>query len=323
MNDYKVVKYTSVHYVEWNSFVSQSKNGTFLFHRDFMEYHKDRFEDFSLMVFKRNKLVALLPAHIVGGTVYSHKGLSYGGFLVLSDLRSQDYILSFSTLLEFLEKESISSLFLKTMPYIYNKSIGDEIRYVLSVLEAKQDFCDSYFVIDTIEDYKPNRNRKRAIKLAKQKGVTLIRSGIEIFWSDILIPNLKNKFNIKPVHSIDEILYLQRLFPDRIVFFGAKHGGEIKAGVVMFITETVAHFQYSSGTDDRTQTGALDFLFHEIIKRYHDKKYISFGSSSTDKSLKIDAGLSYWKESFGAHLMAQDAFTISVENHFKLKTIFK
>ena len=31
----------------WNEFAQRSKNGTFLFHRSYMEYHADRFEDFS------------------------------------------------------------------------------------------------------------------------------------------------------------------------------------------------------------------------------------------------------------------------------------
>ena len=49
-----------------------------------MEYHKDRFDDYSLMIFNvNNKLVAILPAHKVDSVLYSHQGLTYGG-LVLS-----------------------------------------------------------------------------------------------------------------------------------------------------------------------------------------------------------------------------------------------
>ena len=31
---------------DWNNFVDSAKNSTFLFNRDFMDYHSDRFEDF-------------------------------------------------------------------------------------------------------------------------------------------------------------------------------------------------------------------------------------------------------------------------------------
>jgi hypothetical protein len=44
-----------------------------------MDYHRDRFEDYSLMVYKKEKLVALLPANINDNIVYSHQGPSYGG----------------------------------------------------------------------------------------------------------------------------------------------------------------------------------------------------------------------------------------------------
>ena len=47
-----------------------------------MEYHKDRFQDYSLMVFDENKLVAVLPANRVEVEVFSHQGLTYGGLVL-------------------------------------------------------------------------------------------------------------------------------------------------------------------------------------------------------------------------------------------------
>ena len=51
MKNYSVKQYQEKDYASWNAFIGQAKNATFLFHRDFMEYHKDRFEDYSLMIF--------------------------------------------------------------------------------------------------------------------------------------------------------------------------------------------------------------------------------------------------------------------------------
>ena len=39
----------------WNKLVSESKNGTFLFDRNFMDYHKHKFQDFSLMIYNEKK----------------------------------------------------------------------------------------------------------------------------------------------------------------------------------------------------------------------------------------------------------------------------
>jgi hypothetical protein len=60
----------------WNEFARRSKNGTFLFHRSYMEYHADRFEDFSLIVRDEDGHVfALLPASLHGDVLVSHGGL--------------------------------------------------------------------------------------------------------------------------------------------------------------------------------------------------------------------------------------------------------
>ncbi|WP_339916981.1 GNAT family N-acetyltransferase [Yeosuana marina] len=323
MQSYEVIKYSTQFYDEWNKFVMTSKNATFLFHRDFMEYHQDRFEDYSLMVYNNKKLIAIFPSNIENHIVYSHKGLSYGGFLVQNKIRIKDFIFAFKSLLMFLENRKIEKLYLKKIPTIYHKYLSEEMDYILSVLDAKEYTNDSYFVIDDLSNYEPNRNRKRAIKIFREKELVISNEGIDFFWEHILKKNLKDRFGVDPVHTIDEIKYLMEKFPKNIVFFSAKFNDEILAGVVMFITDNVAHFQYSSGTDSRSQNGSLDAIFNYIIKAYNDKKYISFGSSSTDNSLKIKKGLAYWKESFGATLTAQKSYIINTGNHLNLSNIFK
>ena len=72
----EIVRYTPDQKQAWNDFVSRSKNGTFLLDRNYMDYHADRFTDHSLMVYRRDKLYALLPGNIAGDTFYSHQGLT-------------------------------------------------------------------------------------------------------------------------------------------------------------------------------------------------------------------------------------------------------
>ena len=87
MKNYSVKKYQKSDYLAWNTFIGQAKKATFLFYRDFMEYHKDRFDDFSLMIYDEEKIVAVLPANRVGDTVYSHQGLTYGGLVYSQKLK--------------------------------------------------------------------------------------------------------------------------------------------------------------------------------------------------------------------------------------------
>ena len=66
MKTYSVQLYQPKFAANWNAFVGQAKNATFLFHRDFMEYHQDRFDDYSVVVTDQDKWVAILPANKLG-----------------------------------------------------------------------------------------------------------------------------------------------------------------------------------------------------------------------------------------------------------------
>lgn len=288
-----------------------------------MDYHQDKFHDFSPMIYKNDRLVAVLPANKIEDTLYSHKGLSYGGLLVLKDCRSQDYILILKTLLQFLASNAITKLEIKALPFIYNTELAEEFNYAIHFLEPQISEVNSYFVIDNVVIYKPNRNRKRALNLAYDNNLQVTENGLDYFWEEILTKNLQKRFGVNPVHSLNEIQRLQTKFPNNIKTFFASKENKIFAGVVLFITDNVVHFQYSSGSEERNETGALDFLFDYIIKKYSDYKYISFGSSATDKTLKINSGLAYWKESFGARLMPQNTYKINTSLYNKLDTIFK
>ena len=63
---------------QWDNFINESMNGTFLFCRDFIEYHKNRFNDYSILFYKRDILIAVFPANKLNGKIYSHQGLTYG-----------------------------------------------------------------------------------------------------------------------------------------------------------------------------------------------------------------------------------------------------
>ncbi|WP_052158279.1 hypothetical protein [Lacinutrix jangbogonensis] len=284
-----------------------------------MDYHSDRFEDFSLMVFKGENLIALLPGNKKGKTLFSHQGLSYGGLIVSKKIRTIDYIETFSTLLKWLNTKGVLEMRIKQLPFIYNKHLTQEFEYIMHDIDCKVVANNSYYVLDQLQQYKPNRNRLRGIKKGKDV-MTLEDSGMDYFWEHVLTKNLCDKFGVMPVHTYQEIVLLQSKFPNQIKFYSAKEGGIIHAGALLFITDNVVHFQYSSGKENRDETGALDFLFDAIIRKYSEYKYISFGSSATDDTLKIDSGLAYWKESFGAYLIPQRTYAIKTNSIINLET---
>ncbi len=112
-----------------------------------MDYHQDRFDDFSLMVYNNKKLVALLPANRVGDTLYSHQGLTYGGLLLKEGTKFRDTILVFKLVLKFLVEKNIETLELKLLPSIYSKIPNDELLYLMFLTKAELKRRDALSVL--------------------------------------------------------------------------------------------------------------------------------------------------------------------------------
>ena len=317
----QVKRYTISLKKQWNAFVANALNSSFLFQRDFMDYHQDRFEDYSLLVYKDKKLLAILPANVLENTVYSHQGLSYGGLLI-SKLFLKNYFTIFEAVLVYLNENKIQKLQLNPMPHFYTKSITEEIDYALFILKAKQNRADAYFVVNT-KNYKINRNRKRALTLAEENQLEFVESvDFNPFW-DVLSNNLKQRYGAKPTHSLEEITLLYSYFPENIKLFEVRKNNQILAGAVLFLINDVAHIQYSSANENREETGSMDFLFYEIIKHYETKEYVSFGISGEEQGKHVNEGLAYFKQSFGARVAVQNYYEIETANYPLLKTVFR
>jgi len=318
-----VKRYHEKDYAQWNAFVSQAKNATFLFHRDFMDYHKDRFEDYSLMIYKNEKLVAVLPANRVGEIVYSHQGLTYGGLIYGGDLKLASVILVFKAVLFYLNENEIVKIQLKTLPSIYHDKSAEELNYALFLAEAKLIRRDTLAVIDLSKPIRFSKIRLRGI----QKGINnelVIKeeNNFESFWNQILIPNLESRHDAEPVHAIAEMQFLKNHFENNIRQFNVYYNDEIVAGTTIFESENVAHCQYISKFEKQENLGSLDFLYNHLIKKvFANKRYFDFGVSNENQGKILNEGLSYWKESFGASTIVHDFYEVVTINFFKLENI--
>ena len=161
----KIKLYEPTQKLVWDNFLENCKNATFLFKRDFMDYHKSRFDDFSMMIYRGSKLIALVPGNIDLNNVHSHQGLTYGGILIHSDSKFIEYLEIFTEVLTFLKKKSINSFCVKQIPTIYNLNFNDELDY-LSFITASENYRkDIISVINLQSDFKISR-----IELKDTKG---------------------------------------------------------------------------------------------------------------------------------------------------------
>ena len=67
----EIVRYSEQWSSAWDALVSRSRNGTFLHCRAYMDYHRDRFTDCSLLAVDGDRLVTALPACCDGDVLYS------------------------------------------------------------------------------------------------------------------------------------------------------------------------------------------------------------------------------------------------------------
>ncbi|MFV0541273.1 MAG: GNAT family N-acetyltransferase [Aestuariibaculum sp.] len=324
MDGYKVVKYTSGFYKQWNNFIEEAKNATFLFHRDFMEYHQNRFEDASLMVFKKDKLVALLPANKIGDKVFSHQGLTYGGLVFSKNLKFSGVLECFKVVLEFLQRQKIKTLDVGMLPTMYSSLPNDEMQYLMFLLNAQHLKRDSLSVVNQKQPIDLSKNRKEGLKRGQKFNLTIREDDIfDDFWNKILIPNLLQKHGANPVHSLSEIKLLKSRFPNNIKQYNVYFENKLVAGTTIFITDHVVHSQYISADEDKNKLGSLDFLHvHLLQKVFVDKMYFDFGNSNENKGKQVNKGLQYWKEGFGARTIIQDFYRINTANHELLNHVF-
>ena len=290
-----------------------------------MDYHKDRFEDFSLLIYKGERLYALLPANINDDVVYSHQGLTYGSFVLQDSAKLKSTFLAFKEVLKFLFEERIKKLDIRIIPSFYNSLPSDELEYILYKAEGSLVKRDVILLIDYQNKLRFQKNRREGINKAKRKGLLVKVDGdYEKFWNEILIPNLKEKYNPSPVHSLDEIKLLAARFPKHIKQVNVYQDDKIVAGTTLFLTKNVVHPQYISGNENKNELGSLDLLMNDVFDHFKEgRNYFSFNTSSEENGKLLNEGLLFWKESYGARPLIFNNYEINTDTYrtLEFKTI--
>ena len=309
-----IIKYDLQYKNIWNEFVKNSKNTHFFFQRDYMQYHSDRFEDFSLLVFDdQEKLLTVLPANLKESVLYSHQGLTFGGFIVDDKMKTEMMLEIFDSLQKFAKKNGIKRIVYKCIPYIYHLKPSEEDRYALFRNDATLTRRDVSSTIDLENRINYQEQRKRSIRKAVKNNLIFEESeDLEGYWK-ILEDTLDYQHNLKPIHNIKEIRKLFNLFPENIRLFVAKKENEVLAGILVFENEKIVHTQYLANSLVGRNSGALDFVIDQLINEvYKDKKYFDFGNSNENRGRYLNSGLIAHKEGFGARAVVYDFYEMEI-----------
>jgi hypothetical protein len=298
----------------WNDFVTKAKNATFLFHRNFMEYHEDRFLDYSLIVETENKWVAVLPANSVENQVFSHQGLTYGGLVYDAKLDVEKVRLVVDSVFDFLRKQEKNNLIYKPILPFYTQNSSEEIAYFLFYNNAKLYRKDLNLAIDFTKKWSVSKSKMKHFRRISTLDLEIRQDqNFEVFWNAVLIPRLKEKHQTKPVHSLAEIKKLAHQFPENIVQYNVYFEDEIVAGITLFHFSNGIKSQYGATTILGEKMRALDFLFITLIEAFKDEvDFFDMGTVTEDNATGYNPGLLKQKEELGCSVYTQDFYTLSL-----------
>ncbi len=291
----------------WNESIGASRNGTFLLDRRFMDYHRDRFQGCSVMIRKRDKVLACFPANYdaASHTVYSHQGLTYGG-LILHHETSASQVLEITDMLKTHYKKELGaeSIIYKQIPAIYHRYPCEEDTYALFRNNAELTACGISSCIDLHRPIGYDKSRRRMLRKGEASGLNLYETSaseeFESYWQ-MLDSCLYQRHGVHPIHSCDELQLLSNRFPSLIKLYVCRtQDGELVAGCWLFLCNRTVHTQYMTVSDHGKRIGSLDYMVSRLIETYrNDFDYLDFGISTEENGRHLNENLIYQKEGLG------------------------
>lgn len=316
MVELKIRSYDEGDRKKWDDFVmGYSVNGTFLQTRNFLEYHGERFEDASIMIYKGNDtIVAVVPACTImedGKKIFSaHAGSTFGGIVVAENFYDIEHMEACMDIFEsFLGQKGYDRVYLKCTSDIFAKQSGNLLYYFL-FQRGYASYDEISFYIDFLH-YKADiasnftAGRRRDYRYSLKHDLTFKKLGtrleIEKFY-EILCDNLC-KFDATPVHSMKEILdFKESRLRDIVEFYGVfQEERMVACSMVFLFGESVFHTQYLAADQNCLKMYPMNFMDYNLIEtaRTRGFRYFSFGTSTYEHGRVLNKPLAEFKQGFG------------------------
>ena len=316
MLELKIMEYNECFKQKWDSFVmKKSVNGTFLQTKQFLDYHGDRFEDTSLVIYKGNDtIVAVVPACVIKDgdkkIFNAHCGSTFGGIVMAESFYDIEHMDAVMTVLEeYLINQGYSEARIKCTSDIFAKKNGNLLYYFLfqrgyipyDEISCYIDF--EYYKEDIPSNFTVGRRRDYKYSLKNNPEFKKLESDEEVSqFYDILCKNLQ-KFNAKPVHSLEELLgFKNERLKNEVEFYGVYVENKMIAGSMIFLfANQVFHTQYLAADQSCLKLFPMNFMDAELIKMAREKgfRYFSFGTSTEEHGKVLNKRLAEFKEGFG------------------------
>lgn len=313
----EVVRYSDEWEKRWDDFVLQSNNGTIFHLQRFLHYHpKDRFQWHHLLFLEKGTIRGLLPAAEMGSTLESPIGASYGS-IVTGDIDFAASLELVDAFADYCRSQHFERTLLTAAPFIYQKTISQNIDYAL----AYRGFTyDKHYLshairlgpLDFVATFQKTA-RRYVHKYLREKNLHIeINTDYTSFYP-ILLKN-KERHGVKPTHSLEELLCLQKLFPDRLVLFMVYKGTQPIASSLVFVCNAqVALCFYNMLLYEYEEYNPIHAVMYEVTKWAAEKGFgwLDIGVSQdthAENQMTPAMNLIRFKEKFNARGILRSTF---------------
>ena len=306
----------------WDAFVPETAQGVFLHTRRFISYHRDRFRDMSLLFEDDDgRLRAVLPAAQSvedPALVISHPGITFGGLLHDPKCTPEEIQNYFTATADHFRAAGLKRLLCRMVPaHVQRRPVALD-QHAIWLFGGKLVRRDLWNVLDLTRERTVSSGHKYRIKQARKNGVVCFRGKPEHYaaFHALLTGNLQKRFGVSPVHTVSELLTIQKLFPSDIdLWIASDANNDILAGVWVFRhTAFVWHTQYIAAAEAGKEKSANHSLLDMIIQEASTQgvRYFSFGASTEASGQAVNSGLFAFKSGFGAGSVTQDFFELEL-----------
>jgi hypothetical protein len=304
----EVAPYSDGWKTAWDACVRRARNGHFMFERAFVEYHRDRFAEASMLGTWRGEVVAVLPAHRENDSLVSHRGLPFAGWIVAPEVRLRHVREFFSRLRAHAVASGMRRFIVTPTPWPYHRAPCEEETWCLSELGGSivKRRAAAGFRVGTAGKL-ANENRRRLISSA---GDCRVRIADDLApFMDRVAEHLWRRHRARPLHTIDEIQRLRAAFPQNIRACEVWRGERLLGGQLVFVSNHVVRPQHGFVSPEWWSLDASTLVIAAVMRRPEFAGlWWDFGTSMNPATDGVDETLLAFKESLGARLVVQSTW---------------
>ncbi len=287
---------------EYTNFVENYSPYISYFSFKFLDYHKREWNHIGIK--EGDRLMGVIPGVVEGSTFHSLKGASFGGVLIKGGIKEK--IRYIEGVKDFLIKEGIERIEI-TLPPCLNEYRDSSIDFILWKAGFVLDKMVLGVYID-LEDYEISKHHIRNIK--KSAPITVRRAEVEEVYP--LIKETWKRFGKEPTHTIEDLLFLRKNFPEFIQIYAGYRERELLSAILFFKINSKVYLSFYPVQNEYAREKKVMFsLMHQVMEELKRKgvKIIDMGTVSNGD---INENLIRFKINWGGRFYTRNRYTFLV-----------